>query len=194
MTMMTPMGRGGRMYPRQRRWPRVLGAFLAIAVVAAAGGGAWWWFTQRDQSSDDAKTPSAEICRTPTAQPPKSIPPPRQVQVDVANGTEQSGLAINTADALTARGFEVMGIGNTERPVRQSVALVRYAKNGFADAIRVAAYAPGAELVEVPRLKGTVVELWIGPDFKGVAPKKDADVSAVTMPVGEPRCRSQGAK
>jgi len=194
MTMMTPMGRGGRMYPRQRRWPRILAAILALAVVAAAGAGAWWWFTQRDTSSDDVKTPSAEVCRTPTSHPPKSIPPPPQVQVDVANGTEQSGLAIDTADALTSRGFEVIGIGNTDRPVRQSVALVRYAKSGFADAIRVASYAPGAELVEVPKLKGRVVELWIGPDFARVVTKKDADVTAVTMPVGESHCRSQGAK
>jgi hypothetical protein len=194
MTMMTPMGRGGRMYPRQRRWPRILAAFLALAVVAAAGVGAWWWFTQRDEPSGDAQAPSAEVCRTPTSQPPKSIPPPPQVQVDVANGTEQSGLAIDTADALTSRGFEVIGIGNTNRPVRQSVALVRYAQSGFASAIRLASYAPGAELVEVPKLKGRAVELWIGPDFAKVASRKDADVTKVTMPVGEPHCQSQGSK
>jgi hypothetical protein len=194
MTMMTPMGRGGRQYSRPRRWPRVVAVLVVLAVVGAAGAGAWWWFTQRDQSSDDVKTPSGEVCRTPTSQPPKSIPPPRQVQVDVANGTEQSGLAIDTADALTSRGFEVVGIGNTDRPVRQSVALVRYSRSGFAAAIRLASYAPGAELVEAPKLKGRVVELWIGPDFGRVAASKDADVTAVTMPVGEPRCRSQGVE
>jgi hypothetical protein len=89
------------------------------------------------------------------------------------------------------RGFMIVGIGNTEHPVREGVALVRYAKPQYAAAIRVAAYAPGAELVEVDRMKSGAVQLWIGPDFRRIASKKDADVSAVAMPVGEPRCRSK---
>ncbi len=194
MTMMTPMGRGGRMYPRRRRWPRVLAVLLVIAIVAASGVGAWWWFTMREEPSETAVPPTTEVCRTPTAKPPKSIPSPRQVEVDVANGTEQSGLAIDTADQLTMRGFMIVGIGNTEHPVHEGVAQVRYAKPQLAAAIRLAAYVPGAELVQVTKLKGRVVHLWIGPDFEKVASKKDADVTAVTMPAGEPRCQSKGNK
>jgi hypothetical protein len=187
MTMMTPMGQGGRMYPRSRRWPRVVGALLVLAALAAVGAGVWWWLSREDSTA--APTPTAtRTCRTPPPVTPRVIPPADKIEVDVANGTDRSGLAIETSDALSDRGFVVVGIGNTERPVKEGVALVRYAASRYAEAIRVASYVPGSQLVAVPKLKGGAVELWLGPDFDGVVSSKEADVEAVTLPTPEPIC------
>ena len=176
------------MYPRRRRWTRVVGVLLVIAVLAAAAFGAWWWLTQRDDAPSGGSASPTKSCRTPTPSLPKSIPPVAHVDVDVANGTDTSGLAIKTADALTRRGFMVVGIGNTDRPVKSGVAQVRYAKPQYAAAIRLASYLPGSELVLAEILKGGAVELWIGPDFGKVASGKDADVTAVALPPVTPIC------
>lgn len=194
MTMMTPMGQGGRMYPRSRRWPRALAVLVVLALVVAVGAGAWWSLTRDEPAAAPAPTASA-TCRTKAAKPPKSIPPPGQVMVDVANGTDQAGLAINTSDTLTERGFRIVGIGNTERPVKQGVAQVRYREARLGAAIRLASYVPGAQLVPVPRLRRATVLLWLGPEFAGVATKKKADPSAVVLPQADSVCpTSTGGK
>ena len=82
------------------------------------------------------------------------------------------------------RGFVVSSIGNTDRPVKQGVAQVRYAKGELAAAIVVASYVPGASLVEVNRAPD--VRLWIGPGFDGVVKASSADPEAVKLPAGEP--------
>lgn len=189
MTMMTPMGRGGRMYSRPRRWPRVVAIVVVLALVGAAGAAAWWWLNR----DDDVAAPQAAAstsCRTPAPHSPQSLPPPAKVAVDVANGTQRSGLAIETADDLTMRGFRIEGIGNTEREVRAGVATVRYAKSSYGAAITVASYIPGATLVPVPQLKGDAVQLWLGPDFDGVVAARQADVSNVELPASQPICSS----
>jgi hypothetical protein len=99
-----------------------------------------------------------------------------------------SGLAIETADALTTRGFDVVGIGNTDRLVPDGVALIRYARPQLSASIRLASFVPGAELIEVPTLKGGAVELWIGPDFTEIATKEAAALDAVDLPAPDPIC------
>ena len=189
MTMMTPMGQGGRMYARPRRWPRVVAAVVVIAVVVAAGVGLWWWLSGDGQSNGGSTATPGKTCHTPKPVTPKALPAPPKVNVDVANGTATGGLAIQTADTLTLRGFSVVGIGNTDHPVKSGVALVRYAPAQYPGAIRLASYVPGAQLVPVAKLKGGAVELWLGPDFAGVATSKQADVSAVALPIPPPKCK-----
>jgi len=189
MTMMTPMGQGGRMYPRSRRWPRVLAVLVVVALLAIAGAGLWWWLAREPNSQDGREPTVTKTCRTPAPVTPKAIPSPEDVAVDVANGTDQGGLAIETADTLLTRGFSVVGIGNTDRPVKLGVAQVRYAPAEYAGAIRLASYVPGSQLVAVSGLKGGVVEFWIGPDFVDVVTSNQADVSAVELPTPAPICR-----
>ncbi len=183
--MLTPLG-AGPTAPHPRRWPRVLAVLLVLGLVAGAAYGAWWWFTER---ADEEAAPSASptrTCTTPTPKPPKNLPSPAEVTVAVENGTERAGLAVETADALVARGFVVGAIGNADKPVKQGVAQVRYAKADLASAIVVASYVPGAELVEVERAPD--VALWLGPQFDGVVKTADADPDAVQLPPGEPVC------
>lgn len=188
MTMLTPLGRGPR---RSRRWPRVLGALLVVVLVAAAAYGAWWWLGQRSDSTPDPVASPTRICTTPTPKIPKNLPMPGSVTLAVANGTERNGLAVETADAFAARGFVVVDVGNTDKPLKSGVGVVRYAKGDLQRAIVVASYVPDAEIVEVARLPEGEVAVWLGPDFTGVAKKRDADVRAVQLPPGEPSCTNK---
>jgi len=192
--MMTPMGQGGRMYPRSRRWPRVLAVLLVVALLAAAGAGIWWWLSRDGGGTETSQPKSTKTCRTPAPVIPKDIPNPSKVEVDVANGTDRGGLAIETADSLSTRGFSVVGIGNTDQQVKAGVAQVRYAAAQYAEAIRLASYVPGSDLVAAPKLKGGSVELWLGPDFVGIATTKQADVTTVALPTPEPICKKPPTK
>jgi hypothetical protein len=186
--MLTPLGAGATA-SRPRRWPRVVAVLLVLALLAGAAYGAWWWL---DERVDDDTAPSAaptRTCTTPSPAPPKNLPSPAEVTVAVGNGTDRAGLAVETADALVTRGFVVSSIGNADRPVKQGVAQVRYAKGALAAAIVVASYAPGASLIEVDRAPD--VRLWIGPDFDGVIKTGDADPGTVELPAGAPVCNKE---
>lgn len=183
--MLTPLGAGASSR-RPRRWPKALAVLLALTLLGGAGYGAWWWLTQRP---DDVATPIAEptrSCKTPTPEPPKKLPSPDDVSVDVGNGTDQAGLAVETANAMIKRGFVVSSIGNSAEPVKEGVAQVRYTKGDFAAAVVVASYVPGATLTERERPQG--VALWLGPQFNGVSSTDDADPDSVELPAGTPQC------
>jgi hypothetical protein len=188
MTMLTPLGAGGAAQRTRRRWPRVLAVLVVLGMVAGLAAGAWWWFAGRE-SADPAPAPTASrTCTTPTPKAPGRLPPPSEITVAVANGTPRAGLAVQTADDLVNRGFTVTSIGNTDKPVNEGVALVRFGRGDLASAIVVASFFPGAELVEV---SGGEVAVWLGPDFDGVAAADEADPDAVALPAGEPVCRRQ---
>jgi len=177
------------MYPRRRRWPKVV--FVVVVVLAVIGGigfGLWTWLDGRDAEAGPTATPTPS-CSTPKAKPPKNIPPPSQVSVDVSNGTDESGLAISTADDLSKRGFDVQGIGNTSKPVKSGAALVRYPVKGLGSAVRVAAYIENSELVEVKGKSNKPVDVWLGPDFDGVLPSEEADTANVDIPGEPPICK-----
>ncbi|HEX5016220.1 MAG TPA: LytR C-terminal domain-containing protein [Actinomycetes bacterium] len=190
MSMLTPLGTGGRSR-RSRTWPKVLAVLLALLAVGAAAYGAWRWL-ERDSEPDGAAATPTTLCRTPTVARPDHVLRPNQVTVSVANGTDQPGLALDTADALAARGFTVDGIGNTERAVEQGVAQVRYEPKDLDAAITVAAYVPGSQLQPVE--KAAVPALWLGPDFpgpeQGVVRANDANPASVELPLKDPVCHT----
>ncbi len=186
MTMLTPLGRGQR---RSRRWPQVLGIIVVLALCGAAAYGVWWWLGQRSGDDGAPEASPTRICTTPTPRVPKNVPKPADVTVAVENGTERSGLAVDTADALAARGFVVVDVGNTDKPVKQGTAVVRYAKGNLRQAVVTASYVPGAELVEVARVKDAKVAVWLGPDFTKVVSTANADPDSVELPPGDPVCK-----
>lgn len=176
------------MYRRHRRWPTILAVVLVMVLVVGLGVAGWWWWTNRNDSNDQAAPKPTKVCHTPTVEQPKDIPEPAAVDVNVQNGTDQAGLAIDTADNLALVGFNVVGIGNTDESVKKGVAVVRYGPNGFAGAVRLASYLHGATLEPIDQRKGPMVDFWIGPDFSGLASSKQADVDAVTLPQAQPVC------
>ena len=190
MTMMTPLGQGGRMYPSRRRWPKVL--FVGIVLVAVLAGlayGVWRWLDGRDAPAEQPAARPSPSCSTPEVKAPKVIPPPRQVSVDVLNGTDESGLAIATADTMSTRGFDVQDIGNAPQVVKSGAAVVRYDQRSFGGAIRVAAYVEGAALKRAQGESARGIALWICPDFEGVRPAGEANVDEVELPSSAPVCK-----
>jgi hypothetical protein len=169
----------------------VIATLAFLALVAAAGYGAWWWLTQRPEDDPAPAVSPTRICTTPTPPVPKKLPTSGEVTVAVANGTDRSGLAVETADAFAARGFVVTDVGNTERPVKTGSAEVRYRRADVAAAVVVASYVPGAELVKVSRIEDAEVAIWLGPDFTRVVSSDDADPEVVALPPGKPVCRKQ---
>jgi len=190
MTMLTPLGAGGQSR-RPRRWLRMIVAVLVLVAVGAAAFGAWRWWQQRDDQAPSTAAPST-TCRTPSPKTPQQLPRPSQVTVAVANGTDRPGLALDTADSLASRGFVVADIGNSTKPIREGVALVRYTERNLAAAITVASYMPGSELAQVRRVPDVDVSVWLGPQFDGVAPPGDADPGSVRLPTAAPICRTTG--
>ena len=192
MSMLTPLGSGGRSSSRsrgRRRWPRLLLVLLVLALVAGGGYAAWKWLSEDETAAPASASPS-EVCRTPSVKSPKALPFPPEVTVAVANGTDRAGLAIDTADALAGVGFEVSDIGNTSKPVKKGVAEVRYPDGDLAAAITVASYVPGSELVEVKSGPDVALTLWLGPDFSTVASPDEASPESVTLPTPAPICRT----
>ena len=188
MTMLTPLGAGGQSR-RPRRWLRMIVSLLVLVAVGAAAFGAWRWWQQREDDPASTPAPSA-TCRTPSPTTPGRFPEPSDVTVAVANGTDRPGLALDTADALASRGFVVSDIGNTSKPIREGVALVRYAEANVASAITVASNMPGSELIPVQRVQSAKVAVWLGPQFEGVAQPGDADAGSVRLPTPQPICRT----
>jgi hypothetical protein len=190
--MFTPIGAGGHGPARRRRWPRVLAVLLVVAVVAAAGYGAYWWFVGGGSSDDSANAaPSATVsCRTPTPKLPDPLPARRQVEVEVLNGTDRSGLATATADDLVVAGFDLVAYGNTDQPV-EGVARVSYGKGDLGPAVVVASYFPGATLRRVDRNTGGVVTVALGADFDRIATAQQArqNLASVPLPTPSPVCR-----
>jgi cytoskeletal protein RodZ len=188
MTMLTPLGSGGRSRRRRRRWPKVLLAVVVIVAVVAGAFAAWHWLG--DDASTTITPQPTEVCRTPSLTSPKSLPAPDQASVQIANGTDRAGLAVDTADQLAAEGFDVTDIGNTARPVKQGVAQVRYTADDLATAITVASFIPRADLIEVKKLPNATVAVWLGPDFERVLSNRQADPSTVVLPTQKPVCHT----
>ncbi len=166
----------------------MLAVLIVLGAVAGGAYATWRWL------QDDAPAPSTaqpiEVCRTPTLASPKSLPSPDAVSVEVANGTDRAGLAVDTADALAAEGFDITDIGNAARPVKAGIAQVRYAPRDLASAITVASYVPGSHLIEMPNAKSATVALWLGPNFDGVLSTRQVDASSVELPTQKPVCRT----
>ena len=167
----------------------MLVVLLVLGLVAAAAVGAWWWYRDRQAVEQLPAPVTSRSCTTPTPKAPEKLPKPSQVTVSVANGTDHAGLALDTADTFATRGFVVGDIGNTERPVDEGVALVRYRDQDLAAAVVVASFVPGARLRPVQRVPDGDAAVWLGPDFDGVVSAAEADPASVTVPLGEPRCQ-----
>jgi hypothetical protein len=189
--MFTPIGAGGHGPTRRHRARRLLVLLLVLALLAAVAWGGYWWFFgggHDDVRAAPTATPSPS-CRTPRATLPDRLPPRRNVEVEVLNGTDQSGLATQTADDLVVVGFDVVSYGNADQPVR-SVARVTYGKGDLGAAVVAAAYFPGATLKRVDRNTGGVVTVTLGAEFDRVATPREArdNLGSVALPTPSPVC------
>ncbi len=142
---------------------------LLIASLAVGGLGAVAVFTGGIDSPFTrpftTRAPETTATPTPAPCPPDGTLPVAygQVQVTVLNATTRAGLAAQTAAALTARGFVVLGTGNSPSPV-PGVARISFGAAGVGAAYTLAAHLEGARLVLDARADGTV-DLAVGSEF-----------------------------
>ncbi|RVW06455.1 LCP family protein [Rhodococcus spongiicola] len=113
------------------------------------------------EKRSDEETPPAE----PVPSPEQTLlaVSPEELNLQVSNGTGQSGLASTTADGLAAYGYQIYNIGNYDETSTET--LVRFPPGYEAEAATVASSIPGAVLEQASRLNN-IVEVVLGTDFR----------------------------
>jgi LCP family protein required for cell wall assembly len=105
---------------------------------------------------------------------------PGQVKVKVLNGSDVSGQAASTIDALGAAGFaRVDPAGNADRSDYEATE-VRYVKGAKNKAQLVAAYLGVGKLVAGKSVEGADVTVVLGSDFEQVTPPTTATTTTTT--------------
>src|SRR5215472_8209666 len=104
---------------------------------------------------------------------PRPLPTvqPGQVQLQVLNGTSVAGLAVTTANQLTARGFKVAHTGNATGTASSTV--IEYTSAAQMPQVNTLhKEIPTAQLKQVTGLNGNTISLVLGSGFKGVGTHK----------------------
>lgn len=172
MQEMTPeRARALRRRHRHERQAVVFGSMVAVLAVAGLGSAAVYTgvvsvpFLDRDFSTPEPEA-VADVPAAPC--PPDGTLPLAyaSVQVTVLNGSGRTGLAGETATALTGRGFAVLTTGNSpdrlELPAR-----ITFGEAGLAAAYTLAAQLDQPLLQLDQRTDGTV-DLVVGAPFAGL--------------------------
>jgi hypothetical protein len=165
---------------------------VLIAALAVAGLSAVAIFTGGIEAPFSrpftTRAPSAAPSVVPPPCPPDGTLPVAyaQVQVQVLNATDRSGLAADTAAALTARGFSVVGTGNSPSPV-MGVARVSFGAAGVPAAYTLAAHVQGAVLVLDNRQDATV-DLAVGSEWVSLLDPAVVVLDPAAPLVGQPGC------
>jgi LCP family protein required for cell wall assembly len=114
----------------------------------------------------------------PSSKPVVETLAPAEVKVEVMNGTSVPNLATDTATALTARGFQVVGPPGDVTPDSPD-SVIEYASSAdLPAATTLAAQVPGAKLHKDPGVTAGTVELILGSSFTALAANPSAAPSA----------------
>lgn len=156
-------------------------------------------------ANDTEVTPTASATPAASASPSGPVvTKPQQVKVQVFNGTNTSGLAREVAEELSRLGFKVVGVGDARRPdgTDQPKTMVRYTGQGWnyskiligkllntvsPETGRVASgpvtpFTPSSPPPDAPKgkVRGPIIQLVIGADWKGVRSPINLGDNAVT--------------
>ena len=172
MSAPTDLDRDRTLRRRHKRERQAVVFGLLIAVLAVGALAAAAVFT----GGIEAPFSRPFTTREPTAAPeigPPPCPPDGtlpvaygDIQVSVLNATNRTGLAGETAEALTARGFAVTTVGNSPAAVT-GVARISFGAAGVGAAYTLAAQLEGVRLVLDERADATV-DLALGSEFAGL--------------------------
>jgi hypothetical protein len=167
MSMLTPLGKGGRRTVRRGERPSRRGAVLLAILLTAALAGTAWWVAHRDTADTAAATPR-RTCPVPSTPPP--VVAPTAVKVNVYNATDQRGLATRVAAELKRRGFHVGQVDND--PLKRQVtgaAEVRSSPAG-AGAARTVSAQVGTVVAVPDQRTNASVDLVLGAAFVRLQP------------------------
>jgi LCP family protein required for cell wall assembly len=159
-----------------------LATYTVPADAANVGGAAVLIPSAEQAAALYASFADGSILQIPPA-PDVAAVQPGDVPVQVLNGTSVAGLAAQARDFLTARGFEVVGIGNAD-PTETTV--VRHGPGLQAAAQLVAEQIPGAQVAEDASVSELVVVVGPDADFSAPPPPpvEEDPAAAPEVPVG----------
>jgi LCP family protein required for cell wall assembly len=107
--------------------------------------------------------------------------PPAEIRVRVLNGSQIDGAAKRTGEMLSARGYQVLSVGNPRKnpPTTQ----IRYGEGAEDAATTLATLIPGAKVVPSTGTAAGVVDLVLGPNWTGqlktkIPKKMDGEIKA----------------
>jgi hypothetical protein len=156
---------------RRRRTALVLTAMVLVLAGVFAYAGAYYqgWLPGSEEAAQTTSSP------TETEEGLQ----PEDVVVNVYNASGVPGLAGRTAEAVTARGFEVGSVDNDpENETIEHSADIRHGESGEEAALLLQQEVPGAELVNDER-EGPEIDLVLGDAFEEL-PELPADDSEAT--------------
>jgi hypothetical protein len=183
MSMLTPLGKGGRRTVRRQERRSHRGAVVLAIVLAVALAATAWWVSQRDTGQQPAASPRRSC---PAPSPAPTVVAPGAIRVNVFNATEQRGLATRVATELRRRGFRVGKVAND--PLKRQVtgaAEVRNSASGAAAARTVSAQV--GQVVAVPDQRPNAsVDLVLGAAFRALQPVAAAAAAMSATPAPAP--------
>jgi len=183
-------GRTLRRRHMHERQAVVFGVLLAGLAVAGLGAAALYTdaldlpFLDREFSAEP--TEAAEETRTYC--PPEGALPVAtgEITVDVYNGSGLDGLAGETANALTERGYVIGGKGNAPSEVTGAGRII-YGAAGIQAAYTLQAYVPDAVL-QLDGRTDTRVDLVVGTEFAGILPPDQVALDPAAPLLGPEGC------
>lgn len=140
-------------------------AALLLALLVALAVVQGWFGLGSDGGADDASQTTAVAVPVPSMLP-------GEVSVNVFNATDRGGLAGRTADALSARGFDVQGVDNTSAV--EGAGVVRYGPEAQEQAELLAESVGQDMVLELVEREGTTVDLVLGPDWTDLTSDAEA--------------------
>jgi LCP family protein required for cell wall assembly len=144
-------------------------------VMIKGAGSAITWDTAKAKrlfGALRADTPLSPPHRAAPSQGPSAAlvdVAPRQIKVQVYNGTSKDGLGTQVDAALRATGFDTTRAPLTEPSLKAAGTVVEYDPRWDRSAKSLAAALPGSTLRAVPR-QGATLRVIVGKDFAHVAP------------------------
>ena len=154
---------------------RPLPALISLVALLLLTALVWWRVMNRDDTTSAAAKPCpAASTSASAAAAPRTLPPPRTIDVLVLNATTRSGIATKARATLLADGFRA-----TRRATNDDLSTNKVTGQGqirFDAAKKPAAlllqyYFPGAQLTQVSAASEQVT-VSLGPKYTSVQPQK----------------------
>jgi hypothetical protein len=157
---------------RQRERRKKILQFSGIGLVIFLSGYGIGTVTHSQTfTAIDGQTPVP--CLTLAIIPADVLPKPKQVTLNVLNGSKRMGIAGIAGEIFTSRGFTVASVGNFDDYEVSATAEIHYGPAGAKAAQLAAAYFADAVLKQDDRA-GATVDVIVGQKFDNVASNADA--------------------
>ena len=178
---------------------RPLPALIALLALLLLTALVWWRVTNRDDSTSSA---TAKTCTSPTssAAGPRTLPPPKSVDVLVLNATKRNGIAGKARKTLMSDGFRssLPAADDAATAKVTGVGQIRYSADNRSGALLLKYYFPGTQLVQSPTASAQVT-VSLGPTYtavqspKAVAARLAADKVTLTTATPAPAASSSSS-